>query len=292
MKKKFILGIGSQRAGSTFITRLLNQHQKIAIHPLKELHYFDTIFGLRGENVLKDFSRNQLNREINKLCDSRNLDFVSSSWKWYLRTNLKLYNTPVADIQYFDLFSDIKDVDSVEFTGESTPEYMLLDKHQIKKMKATINNAYVIIICRNPVKRIISSFRLLLEYGNHEQIRSNRECDQLFLKLIEKDDIWIQRQILYGDYEKAIKNYSNFFNRVLFLSYDDIVESPQNIITNLSKFLDLDFQSPTMLNFFKRKINPLSIKYNPGKEIISQLETLLEEQNTATSNLFAKNLKF
>lgn len=279
MKKKFILGIGSQRAGSTFIARLLNQHPRIAIHPLKELHYFDTIFNLRNESVLKEFSKNQLTREINKLCDVQKLDFVTPSWQWYLRTNLHLYTTPIENVQYPELFSDIQDNKDIDFIGESTPEYMLLNKKQVATVKQVVGDAYVIVICRNPIKRIISSFRLLLEYGQQHKSQSLEEADKLFMKLIETDDIWIKRQLMYNEYVSTLDNYKAHFERVLLLSYDDVVKNPQKLLTDISEFTQLEFDSKSMLNFFNRKINSLSIKYSPGEDVTDRLNQLLEKQN-------------
>ena len=277
MKKDFILGIGSQRAGSTFIARLLNQHPSVAIHPLKELHYFDTMFGLRNEETLTDFSKSQLNREINKLCDAENFEFITSSWKWYLRTNLTLYTKSISEIQYFDLFSDVYESSDIDIIGESTPEYMLLSKSQIHKMREIIGgNARIIIICRNPIKRIVSSFRLLLEYRRQGEQKSFEQCDELFLQLIEKNDIWIKRQMLYNDYERAIENYKLYFNNVLVLKYDDVINAPEKIIDEISNFTNLDFHTKVKKEFFKRKINSLSTKYLPGAEVARSLERLIE----------------
>lgn len=292
MKKSFILGIGSQRAGSTFIAKLLNQHPEIAIHPLKELHYFDTMFGLRNDNVLKEFSKNQLDREINKLCNAKKIDFVTSTWQWYIKTNYQLFTKPIEQIEYFDLFNDMVNIRDIKFMGESTPEYMLLNRIQISKMKAITGDAYIIIICRNPVKRIISAFRLLLEYGKNDGTYNQEKCDELFLKLIDTNDIWIKRQIVYSNYKQAIENYSNCFDKVLFLSYDNLIKEPQNILDSLSRFTNLDFREKSMLNLFKNKINSLSVKYNPKEEIIYKLTSLLEKENQDLITIFGSPLTY
>ena len=44
---RFVLGIGSQRAGSTLLHHCLDVASDVFMHPLKELHYFDTLHGVR-----------------------------------------------------------------------------------------------------------------------------------------------------------------------------------------------------------------------------------------------------
>ncbi len=290
MEKSFILGIGSQRAGSTFIARLLDLHPEIAIHPLKELHYFDTIFGLRDEKFLKEFCQNQLEREINQLCSANRFEFITPTWQWYVKTNFKLLTKPISEIKYFELFSALNERKNISFIGESTPEYMLLSEEQVAKMRGFVGNAYVILICRNPVKRIISSFRLLRAYGGKAKPRESAALDRLFLELIDSNNLWTQRQIIYNNYLSCIQNYSKFFDRVLILSYDDVVDCPQVIIDRLSNFLGTNFNLKEIQSFFKNKINALSIKYNPSQEVVSRLEILLKSQSQQLEDLFGKPL--
>lgn len=286
MEKSFILGIGSQRAGSTFLARLLNQHPEIAIHPLKELHYFDTKFGLRDEDVLKNFSQAQLDREINELCNAKKFDFITYEWQWYVKTNYQLLTTPISAIKYFDLFSDVVNNNSIKFIGESTPEYMLLNSTQISKMKEIIGDAYIIMMCRNPVQRIISAFRLLIEYGQHNDSYNQEKCDELFWNLIHSNNIWIKRQIIYNSYQEAFNNYTFNFGNVLLLSYDDLRKNPQKIINSIAHFTNLKFSEKCFLNLFEKKINSLSLNYTPKPEIISKLTSLFEKQQQDLINLF------
>ena len=65
-EKNFLIGVGSQRAGSTLLYRILNKSVNgIFMHPVKELHFFDSIHKIRPPEALKIFSTQQL-RRINK----------------------------------------------------------------------------------------------------------------------------------------------------------------------------------------------------------------------------------
>ena len=78
---KFVIGIGSQRAGSTLLYTILEQCTPIYMHPVKELHYFDTLFNVRNPSVLHKFSVHQLHRDIDKIVKSKDLAFVDARYK-------------------------------------------------------------------------------------------------------------------------------------------------------------------------------------------------------------------
>lgn len=54
---KMILGIGSQSAGTLLLYNILDQCTDIAMHPMTELHYFDTLYGARDKSLLQEFSQ-------------------------------------------------------------------------------------------------------------------------------------------------------------------------------------------------------------------------------------------
>ena len=290
MQKEFILGIGSQRAGSTFLARLLDQHPRIAFHPLKELHYFDTLFHVRQEQALKDFSKAQLTREINRLCNAEHLNFVNPRWKWYLQSNFELLTTPISEIDYASLFSGHEKLanKNIKFIGESTPEYMLLNAEQISKMKAVLGDSRIILICRNPIKRTISSFRLMIEYNR--QSKTEEQLNQLFLDLIGSENIWIKNQVRYSQYRKVFERYQRSFDKILLLPYDDVIENPIHILKKLSNFLSLNFETPKMLTLFDRKVNSLDVKYSPSDEVMRKLDRLLCSLNDEADELLGRSL--
>jgi hypothetical protein len=42
--RKFMVGVGAQKAGTTWLFDYLGRHPDVAMSPIKELHYFDQIF--------------------------------------------------------------------------------------------------------------------------------------------------------------------------------------------------------------------------------------------------------
>ena len=291
MQKEFILGIGSQRAGSTFLARLLDQHPKIAIHPLKELHYFDTLFNIRKEQTLKDFSKAQLTREIDRLCDADSYQFIDPRWRWYLRSNFRLLTTSVSEIDYFSLFKDHENLvnKNIQYIGESTPEYMLLNDNEVANIKDVVGDARVFLMCRNPKKRIISSFRLMIEYN--QQQKTVEELDTFLGSLIESKNIWIQNQINYNSYRTVYERYSKYFDSVTLIAYDDVIDDPGLILKKISDRLGLVFNTPKMINFFDQKVNSLKVHYSPSRDVEEKLDTLLGSLCAESNELLGRVLK-
>ena len=58
---KFVIGIGSQRAGSTLLHRIISECTQVFTHPIKELYYYDTLFNVRKDEFLKKLASNNTN---------------------------------------------------------------------------------------------------------------------------------------------------------------------------------------------------------------------------------------
>jgi hypothetical protein len=287
MKKLFILGIGSQRAGTTFLKNLLNQHQDIGIHPVKELHYFDTLFGLKDNLSLKKISGRSLEKIVEEVRKNNFSDFI---WQSYVRTNYQLFTKPINSIDYKNLFLEEEYLKDIKFTGEITPEYMLLEESQILKIKETIGDAYIILICRNPIKRMISAFRLFLN-GADTNVPIVKK-DELFMEMLANNGTWIKQQIGFNDYSGAAAKYKKYFSKVLLLSYDDMVMNPEKTLESLSKFLNLEFDKK-MLPFFDNKFNTLlNVKYSPSPEVLAILQEKFNQQLKEAESLLGADLNY
>ena len=290
--KSFILGIGSQRAGSTFLSRLLDKHPEVAIHPAKELHYFDTLFDIRSEALLKRFSGERLSGAINKICNAKDYKFVNPRWKWLLKSDFELFSKPIADIRYSNLFAEparSKYLRRRSFWGEITPEYMLLDQTQVKTVKNTIGeDAFIFIMCRNPIKRMISSFRLIASLNFPS--KSQEELDQIFMRLLNTENDWFPRHLRYNRYRQAYETYKTQFSKVLPLCFDDISQDPDHLLKQISDFLDLDYNSCITAEFFERKINALAIQYQPSVTVTNRLKTVLSPLEEDLADFLGREL--
>lgn len=266
---RFIIGIGSQRAGSTLMHRLLEASSNVFMHPLKELHYFDTLYGYRSRQALQDFSMRQIMREIDRIVSSKDLGFVKNNrYRCYLRTNRLLSRSPIEKINYIELFRP--NLKKHQLLGEVTPEYMLFDDDSIVKMQSVIGeNAGIILICRDPVKRFLSTVKLMSVY-NRLQLDDVAANDWI-RQMLDSDNDWLKAQDSYNDYESAIDRYSRHFENFLAIDYDDLINNPKDVAKKVAKTLGISLDIDIFEGETRGVVNSLGKDFSIEQEIVDRI---------------------
>lgn len=279
LNKKFVIGIGSQRAGSTLLHRVLDECTDIFMHPIKELHYFDTLFGVRHPDVLKVFSNKQLDRELDKIIKSQDVSFTNSKkYKCFLRGNKILANNEVKDIDYIDLFRPC--LMGNEIIGEITPEYMVLPEEGVKFMSEVVGkDSPIILITRDPVDRFISAFKLLKVYGNDSVDMSNFESE--LVDVFESMPEWVEHQKKLNDYELAFEKYSKYFNKVLKISYDELVNDIDITHKKLEETLNHPVDKQKYKKILGKKINQIGETSKLSLKVVELVKEKLVDEHGA-----------
>lgn len=287
-RHRFIIGIGSQRAGSTLLHSLLEASSDVFMHPLKELHYFDTLYGYRSSQTLQDFSTQQIEREIDHIVSSNDLGFVKNNkYKCYLRTNRLLARLPIEKINYLDLFRH--NLKNYQLLGEVTPEYMLFNEESIMKMRDIIgDDAGIVLICRNPVKRFLSAVKLMNSYNNLQMndVAANEwiEC------MLDSNDAWVQVQDKYNDYAAAIDLYSKKFSKFIAISYDNLIEKPISTAKEISEITNISINKKTFSQGLEKIVNNLGENHNISQKILLKIEKRYELNQSFLKNYFNHEL--
>ncbi|APB98188.1 sulfotransferase [Polynucleobacter asymbioticus] len=285
--KKFVIGIGSQRAGSTLLHRLLKESTNIYMHPLKELHYFDTKYKVRGIKALQNFSRAQLFREINLLVNRSGSIELNKDQKAYLRANSLLAFKDIGRIEYLDLYRP--NIADNEILGEITPEYMLLPEVGIVDLQNTVGkDATILLICRNPVKRFISSVKLLINY--HDLKSSHEEIEGDIIKRLEESDGWLSAQDKFNDYQVAIEKFKKHFDNLVVINYDNFINNPSIIFEQLRNSLRTNIDENVFNSLLEQKINTLGAEFNPGSRLSSILKNRYSKSSEFINDYFSSTL--
>lgn len=236
MQHRFIIGIGSQRAGSTLLHRLLGASTGAFMHPVKELHYFDTLYGYRSRDALKDYSMRQLSREINVIVSAKDYGFINDRYRCYLRTNKLLWSSDIEEVDYLDLFRP--NLRRASLLGETTPEYMLLSDDDVEKMQRVVgSDAAIVLLCRNPVSRVLSAMKLVNSYNNLSM--SSEEADEWLHRMLDEETPWLKAQDGYNSYREVIRRYSARFKHFAAISYDQLIGAPGATANRLSACLGI-----------------------------------------------------
>jgi hypothetical protein len=275
MSHRFVIGIGSQRAASTLLHRLIGESTDVFMHPVKELHYFDTLFGIRSQEALTDFSLRQLSREVERIVSATDYKFIGRRYKCLLRTSKILATQPVVKIDYLDLYRPFLKERSL--LGEVTPEYMLFDEEQVARMRAVVGeDAAIILMCRNPVDRLLSAAKLFNTYNNLQM--DDAQLAAWLQRMIEENSSWIQAQDRYNDYERAIRVYSAAFPRFLALSYEQLVDDPDRAAKRIAEVCGTPVDQRKFSEGLATVSNSLGDRNPPDTEVTALLSQRYQNQ--------------
>ena len=128
------LGIGAQRAGTTWMHRFLRGHPDLWLSPIKELHYFNDPSNKRWfRNLRTRLAQGPGRWDVSYFLGARDDD-------WYAR-----------------LFSAAQA--SGKLAGEITPSYAVLDNAVLQRIHAINPEVKLIFSMREPIARAWSSWR-------------------------------------------------------------------------------------------------------------------------------------
>lgn len=283
MKNRFVICIGSQRAGTTLFHRLLGEATSIFMHPVKELHYFDTINDIRPQQALTSFARRQLRKQIDTITRANSFDFIDDTYKCMLRANKMLAFRAASEIQYHDLFRPM--LSNKELLGEATPEYMMLTADQIEEMSRVISSdAAIILLCRDPVKRVLSSAKLFNVYNDLNM--DGETLANWLMGCIQDNNSWMVAQDKYNAYESAITNYAHVFPNVLALSFEEMLNDPARTAQKLQDQLEIQVDQEAFVQSSKKVTNSLSEQTIDNPDLINVLSDRYSESRQFLRDYF------
>jgi hypothetical protein len=193
--------LGAPKAGTTAVYHALKQHHDVFMPQQKELRFF----AFDGMKIDKD---DPVNRKV------------------------------VTDLGTYERhFSDAKDF---QIKGEASPGY-LSSEEAPGRINATVPDARLIAILRNPVERAFSHFLFAVQQGYEPR-------ETTFLEALSDpyvDFRGFRRQRPYvtdGLYGRSLSRYLQLFDRqqIHLIKYEELKVSPQKVLGELCDFLDLD----------------------------------------------------
>ena len=265
----FVIGIGSQRAGSTLLHKVLSESTSIFMHPIKELHYFDTLYGVRKKEFLDIFIRDEFKDVVNFITSQKDNPVIGKRLKCHLRSASMLHFKDVSDIDYSDLFRPF--LKTRRFVGEITPEYMVLPEEGVEYMANALGRgSKIILLSRDPVDRFLSAFKLLKHYRGKEYDPSKLSEDLRWA--IDNMETWMIQQDDLNDYEKSLSIYKKHFDNVLFYSFEQMTSDSETFYNVLKDFLGVDINKESYLKCFGTKVNQIGGEaYQYDSSIVSEL---------------------
>lgn len=195
-KNKFIICIGAQKAGTTWLWEHAVKSKKIKCSSTKEIGFFNYVY---EPNRYKWIDEKYLNLNLNR-------DAV---------------NIP----NYFELYLSKFDINTESnFYFDATPEYFDLPEFAIKDIREKFNNIDIVILLRNPVERCLSHIKMIIK-NDRDGKYNPKEC----FSFIEDSNI-IERSM----YERMITKWQQYFGENLrIFMYEQLSEDPQNLLCKI-----------------------------------------------------------
>ena len=259
------LGVGAQKAGTTWLYRNLQAHPEIWMPPIKELHYFDEkaqlegglISRLRGAHPVDVRWRRQFRARFR-----HPLERLSSRDLWW---DLRYFFRTPGNGWYASLFKP----GSGRVTGEMTPDYAILEKEGVARVHRLMPEAKIIFMMRNPIERPWSVTNMGL------RIRGRSMEDMTIEKFRRQFERGRVRRMT--DYLLTLDTWSSFYSeeRIFVGFLEDIHFFPEETLRSLYRFLGVDPSAAR--GAITQKIHPGSAGEMPVRLAIYLARSYLEE---------------
>ncbi len=276
------LGIGAQKAGTSWLHSMLSLHDELWLPHLKELHYFDRKFpikesGLRStirpdraaltKHVSKRFRHLNSAKLIERLSIRRWADLLWESR--YLLGNW-------TDEWYASLFEPAHG----RVAGEITPAYSCLSEPAIAHIHSLMPDARLIFLMRDPIERAWSHARMDLVRSTGREMNLVTEAN--FIEHIDSPG-----SRLRGNYIGTVSRWSRYYpSTQLFVGYyDEITACPADLLLRIFRFLGVtaaDHNIPR--SALRRRINegvqapiPRAIHRHLARTYVDDLRSLAQQ---------------
>ncbi|HXX53058.1 MAG TPA: sulfotransferase, partial [Thermodesulfovibrionales bacterium] len=274
------LGIGANKAGTTWLYYQLAKHPDIWMPPLKELHYFDHLSRCSfpacsaSDTTFRYLTRkDRLNRTRRKNFTRLLLSAIlQRDWR-RVHWTLRYFFGTRSDDWYVSLFQD----GDGKVKGEITPCYSILDIKEVRHIRDMFPDLRIVLILRNPIERAWSQVRFNYGLRHFKGINSTPRIK----KFLERP-----ASVLRGDYTRIIQTWMSCFPKdQMFIGwFDDIVLNPKKFLFDVFTFLGVDPAAFPMNDRLGNKINMspekempkeigryLAAKYRPELRMLSAL---------------------
>ena len=241
------LGIGAQKAGTTWLYRCLQRHPQLYLPGTKELHYFDRLTGrgpqftqvrslwsgLVGQGAAEREWRQRVGWTMQKIVRG---GLSAANGREVMRAASFHLPGPKDDAWYRRQF----DAAAGRLRGEITPAYALLDDAGVRHVTRLSPDVKVILILREPLSRMFSQWRMKSLESRGLGLPSPTDPIKFFAS---------DRVNALNDYLRTLDTWEAHVPQERFFIgwYDDILADPEGMLRRVLTFLGVDPAEPRAL---------------------------------------------
>jgi hypothetical protein len=207
------LVIGAQRAGTTWLYRVLRQHPALWLPPVKELHYFDRLDTKR--TILEPKDRRRVGLERLLLLDPWLINY------WLGARGDEWYASLFRHAQARGLIA-----------GEITPAYSTLNEKILRHIQRMNGKIRLIFVMRDPVERAWSAVNNAAQKGVADASTTAKSIERARRS----------GTAARSAYAETIRRLEAVFpaSQIEYCFFDDLRDRPEALISDLLSFLGVD----------------------------------------------------
>lgn len=242
MKGRTILfGVGAQKAGTSWLHRMLQRHPEVHLPLVKELHYWTAIRPPHFEFPAK--------------IAQGETEFLNRAWFWQ---RVRRYQTLSAlssgfTRDYTDRWNSVLASGGVDHgpygelmqmgarnhhkvVGDITPAYALLDADTLGEMATLSPDVKFVFLMRDPVARLWSGIKHRIRVSKVAEADRQDAANTALEEALANDPHMARRR---SDYAQTIRNFDVFVDpdNVLYLFYETLFS--QQSFDRVTEFLDI-----------------------------------------------------
>lgn len=206
-KPIFLLGLGAQKAGTSWLAEQLGKHPEFLISPIKEIHYWDRRF---HPDFFGKF----------KLTGPPNEKYKVRPQKSMNRARFERYLMSQHEV-YYKAFFEARLLPEHRAFGEFSPSYCILDNEQLNYIQTFMKpyRTKALFILRDPVSRLWSQCKMEAQKAHN---RGKIVDPHRLFETKYQDPKFLRR----GDYRTTVINIDTAFSSTdrLYLFFDDLFE--------------------------------------------------------------------
>lgn len=220
------LGIGAQKAGTTWLDKNLRRHPKLWLPPMKELQYFSHLHIPQARKWTTRQRRERGTQLLRRHIEKNKPE----DWNYrYIARVADLVGGPISDDWYGRIFSL---AEPGQICGEITPDYCTLPEEGIRHVLKLSPAVKIILSLRDPIERSWSHMRMTAKMRGIED-------EALFVQFANNAD-----QYQRADYPTMIASWRKFIpeERFLVVFLDDIGATPNAVLETVCAFLGVRYR--------------------------------------------------
>ncbi len=230
-KKSFLLGVGCQKGGTTWLAHYLQGHPNVNLGIRKEYHIFDVAY--LGICMNSYYEAKQDAASMRHAKDKKSQKQYVDVFSFYENFDA-----------YFEYFDDLwRNGNSINVVGDITPSYAALPTEAFSTIREKIQRfnfrPRVLFLMRDPYDRVCSTAR----FNRRRRMQKGLELQTTLeddIRAIYKKSSCVMRT----EYDKTIENLESVFcnDEILISFYENLFHESE--IRRIMEFLDLNYRKP------------------------------------------------